>query len=69
MSDEKDFTIDVLQGCILGLLIFILFVNNYSKCLKHTNVNIYADNKTQDVSHNTVDVIEQQFYEDLLYIL
>lgn len=65
-SDEKDVTIGVPQGSILGPLFFILFVNDYPKCFKHSNVNIYADDTTQDVSHKSIDVIEQKLYEDLL---
>lgn len=65
-SDEKDVTIVVPQGSILGPLFFILFVNDYPKCIKHSNVNIYADDTTQDVSHKSIDVIEQKLYEDLL---
>lgn len=48
-------------------MFFILFVNDYSECLKHSNVNIYADDTTQDVSHKSIDVIEQKLYEDLIY--
>lgn len=67
LSDEKDVTIGVPQGSIFGPLFFILFVNDYLKCLKHSNVNIYADYTTQDVSHKSTDVIEQKLYGDLLY--
>ena len=65
-SDEKDVTIGVPQGSILGPLFFILFVNDYPKCLKHSNVSVYADDTSQDVSHSSIDVIEQRLYEDLL---
>jgi hypothetical protein len=58
-------TIGVPQGSILGPLSFILFVNDYTKCLKHSNVSVYADDTSQDVSHNSADVIEQRLYEGL----
>lgn len=49
-SDEKDDTIGVAQGPILApLFSFIWFLNDYPKCLKPSNVNIYADDTTQNV--------------------
>ena len=50
-SDEIDVTIGVLQMSILGPLFFILFVNDYPKCLQYSNVSIYSDDTSQDVSH------------------
>ena len=66
LSEEKNVTIGVPQGSILGPLFFILSVNDYPKCLKHSNVTIYADDTTQDISHKSIDVIEQKLHEDLL---
>ena len=66
VSEEKNVTIGVPQRSILGPLFFILFVNDYPKCLKHSNVTIYADDTTQDISHKSIDVIEQKLHEDLL---
>ena len=54
------------QGSILGPLFFILFVNDYPKCLKHSTVTIYADDTTQDVSDKSIDVIEKKLHKDLL---
>ena len=58
-SDEKDVTIRVLQGSILGLLFFILFVNDYPKCLQYSNVFIYADGTSQDVSHKSIVILKE----------
>ena len=66
LSKEKNVTIGVPQGSILGPLFFILFVNDYPKCLKHSTVTIYADDTTQDVSDKSIDVIEKKLHEDLL---
>ena len=66
ISEGKDVTIGVPQGSILGPLFFILFVNDYPKCLKHSTVNIYADDTTQDVSDKSLDVIEKKLQDDLL---
>ena len=50
----------------MGPLFFILFVNDYPKCLKHSTVNIYADDTTQYVSDKSLDVIEKKLQDDLL---
>ena len=59
LSKEKNITIGVPQGSILGPLFFILFVNDYPNCLKHSTVTIYADDTTQDVSDKSIDIIEK----------
>ena len=53
------------RGLFSGPLFFILFVNDYPKCLNHSNVTIYADDTTKDISHKSIDVIEQKLHEDL----
>ena len=65
-SDKKDVTIGVLHGSILGPLFFILFVNDYSKCLQYSNVSINADDISQDISHKSIDIIEQRMHDDLV---
>ena len=46
--------------------LFILFVTDYPKCLKHPDIFIYADDTSQDVSHKSIAVIEQRLHEYLL---
>ena len=43
-STEIFLTIGVLQGYILGSLMFILFINDLLECLQPANVIMYADN-------------------------
>jgi retron-type reverse transcriptase len=40
LSDEKNVTIGVPQGSILGPLFFILYINDYPQALKHSHVNM-----------------------------
>jgi hypothetical protein len=65
ISQEKDVTIGVPQGSILGPLFFILFVNDYPICLTPSTVNIYADDTTQDVADKSVDVIERKLKDSI----
>lgn len=65
LSREKYIPLGIPQGSILGPLIFILYINGYSKCLKHYSVTMYADDTSQDVNDESVDVIEKKPQEDL----
>ena len=42
---------------------FILFVNDYPNCLKHSTVTIYADDTTQDISDKSIDIIEKKLHK------
>ena len=46
-------------------MFFILFVNDYPRCLKYSNVTIYADDTSQDVTDKSVDIIETKLICDL----
>ena len=67
ISKPNNITIGVPQGSILGPFFFILFVNDYPKCLKYSNVTIYmyADDTSQDVTDKSVDIIETKLICDL----
>jgi hypothetical protein len=68
LSIEKDVSIGIPQGSILAPLLFILYINDYSKCLKHSSVTMYAEDTSedtsQDVGNKSVDVIESKLQED-----
>jgi hypothetical protein len=65
LSEPRNITIGVPQGSILEPLLFILFVNDYPKCLTHSHATIYADDTSQDVSNKSIDTIEYKLKEDL----
>ena len=48
-----------------GSCFFILFVNDSPKSLKYSNVTIYADDTSQDVTDKSVDIIETKLICDL----
>ena len=53
----KTNTIGIPKVFILGPMFFVLFVNDYPKCLQFSKTNIYADDTPQDVTDQSVDVI------------
>ena len=43
LSTFRDVTVGVPQGSILAPLLFLLFMNDISQCLKYSRCNVYAD--------------------------
>lgn len=66
LSDFKPINIGVPQGSILGPLFFILHVNDFPKCLKHSNVIMYADDTSLSTDGKTVECVEEKLFEDFL---
>ena len=65
ISTPCNITSGVPQGSILGPLMFLLFINDMPNCIKHSTVDMYADDTLIYVSHNNVDLIEKYLNEDL----
>ena len=63
LSQPKD-TLGVPQCSIHGSLLFTLYVNDYSKCLKYLHATIYADETSEDKSYEvekSINAIEYKF--------
>ena len=65
MSTPNVISSGVPQGSILGPLLFLLFINDMPNDLKHSTVDIYADDTLIYVYHKDVNVIEKKLNEDL----
>lgn len=68
-SDGKIVSSGVPKGSKLGGLLFILFMNDFPKCLKHSKVTMFAGDIALSFSHESIYDIERRLQEDLSYSL
>ena len=66
-SEQLSVKQGVSQGSILGLVLFLLFVNDMSLHVHKTTVDIYADDSTLSSSSNwkTISSLNQTLSDDL----
>ena len=68
---DKGFTefLNILSGVpqesILGLTIFLLFINDLPLCLEHCSSDLYADDTTVHIKDSSVNNIEHNIMNDL----
>ena len=61
LSKFEKVTCSVPQGSCLGPLLFILYINDLPLSLKHSQVNMYADDTSISFSANSIPVINEQY--------
>ena len=64
LSRFENVTCGVAQGSCLGPLLFILYINDLPLSLKHSQVNMYADDTSISFSANSIPVINERVNED-----
>ena len=55
----------VLQGSNLGPILFLLYVNDLSNCLKSTTASIFADDTNLTENGNTITELHNKLNNDL----
>ena len=64
-SEELAITSRVLQGSIFGPLLFIVYINDLPRCIKHCCVNMYADDTVLYLAGPTVHNLIFSINQDL----
>ena len=53
------------QRFYTGLIIIIIYVNDFPKCLQHTIPGMFADGTYITIAHEDIAIIECSLYRDL----
>ena len=64
-SDMNITTYGILEGSILGPLLFLIYINDFSLYIPDTNVNMYADDTTIYFNDKVVNSIESRLKSQL----
>ena len=68
LSDFESITTGIPQGSWLGPLLFIIYVNDLHFSLRHSHVNMYADDTNLSLSSKSIPLINECVNEDLGYL-
>ena len=68
LSDLESITTGVPHGSCLGPLLFIVYVNDLHFSLRHSDVNMYADDTSLSFSSKSIPLINECVNEDLGYL-
>ena len=65
MSNQEPVSIEVVQGSILGPLLFVIYMNDLPDVLEHCSVTLYADNTVLSFNSKPIAKIELKLNSDL----
>ena len=65
ISNPKSVRCAVPQGSSLGLLLFLIYINDLPVSLRHTRIRIYADDTTLTGSGDSIEKVEKTIKHDL----
>jgi len=65
LSTEQYVSCGIPQESILGPLLFIIYINDFPKCLRHTTPGMFVDDTYITTSHEDISTIEYSLNSDL----
>ena len=68
LSRESPLNCGLLQGSIIGPLLFLIYINDLPNCLNVGTPRIYADDTNVTFSAATIPDLESQINSDLKFI-
>ena len=68
-SDPQSISFGVPQGSLIGPLFFVIYSNDVPSVVKHSKIQLYADDTLLYVSSSSISDIEPMLSEDLKHII
>ena len=65
LSEPQEINFGVPQGSVLGPIFFLLFMNDITKVINHSQICLFADDTVIYNSNQDVDTLEYELQEDL----
>ena len=65
LSTEQYVSCGIPQRSILGPLLFIIYIDDFPKCLRHTTPGMFGDDTYITTSHEDMSTIECSLNSDL----